>query len=134
MIEKHDNHSTHMLGYHLVWTPKFRHKILKDQIEIELKQIIAQTCKTYNWVLHEIEIMPDHIHIFIQANPTDNVGDIVRTLKSISAVHLFNKFPGLKQQKFWGTGLWSAGYYAGTVGQISEETVRKYIQNQKTKG
>jgi putative transposase len=134
MIKKHDSHSVHSLGYHLVWTPKFRHAILEGAVEIELKQILAQTCVAYDWLLLEVELMPDHVHLFVQANPTDNVSDIVRTLKSISALHLFNKFPTLKKQKFWGTGLWSSGYYASTVEHISEETVRKYIQNQKTKG
>lgn len=134
MIEKHDSHSVHSLGYHLIWTPKFRHAILEGPVEIELKQILAQTCQTYDWTLHELEIMPDHVHLFVQTNPTDSISNVVKTLKSISALHLFSKFPKLKQQKFWGTGLWSTGYFATTVGYITEDTVRKYIQSQKAKG
>ena len=78
--------------------------------------------------------MPDHVHLFIQASPSDAPSNIAKTLKSISAVHLFNKFPKLKGQKFWGTGLWSPSTYYGSVGHISEDVVRKYIQEQKTKG
>lgn len=105
MEEKHESHSISKLGYHLIWCPKFRHPILKDAVEIELRHILQQTCITYGWVLHELEIMPDHVHLFVQASPTDTPVNIVKTLKSISAVHLFNKFPRLKGQKFWGTGL-----------------------------
>lgn len=134
MEEKHDNHSVSKLGYHIIWCPKFRHPILKDAVEIELRHILHQTCITYDWSLQELEIMPDHVHLFVQASPNDTPNTIAKTLKSISAVHLFNKFPKLKGQKFWGTGLWSPSTYYGSVGEISEDTVRKYIQEQKTKG
>jgi putative transposase len=55
----------------------------------------------------------------------------VKTLKSISAVWIFRKFPNLKNRKFWGSGLWSKGYYIGTAGTVSADTIRKYIENQK---
>lgn len=133
MEEKHDRHSVHQIGYNLVWCPKFRHEVLKDGVDIELKHILHQTAQTYDWTIHELEVMPDHVHVFIQTGPTDAPADVVKTLKSISALHLFNKFPKLKQQKFWGTGLWSTSTYYGSAGEISEDTVRKYIQLQKTK-
>lgn len=134
MEEKHGSHSVSKIGYHIIWCPKFRHPVLVDAVAIELKNILNQTCVTYDWILHELEIMPDHVHLFIQTNPTDAPSDVAKTLKSISAVHLFNKFPALKGQKFWGTGLWSPSTYYGSVGEMSEDIVRKYIQNQKTKG
>lgn len=66
--------------------------------------------------------------------PTVAPADIVRTLKSISAVGIFTRFPQLKGKKFWGTGLWSKGYYVGTVGDMSEDVVCKYIDSQHEKG
>ena len=57
--------------------------------------------------------------------------EIIRTLKSISALGVFNEFPHLKGRKFWGSGLWEKGYYVGTVGDMSQDTVLRYIQNQK---
>ena len=74
------------------------------------------------------------IHIFVQADPQTAPLEIAKTLKSISAVHLFNRFPKLKSRKFWGSGLWSRGTYYATVGHLNEETVRKYIATQKTRG
>jgi putative transposase len=127
----HSSHATHSLGYHIIWCPKYRHQVLKDAIEVELKRILAEACAHYGWELHELEIMPDHVHIFVQADHTVAAVEIAKTLKSISAVHIFNKFPKLKGRKFWGSGLWSRGTYYASVGHISEDAVRKYIQTQK---
>ena len=125
------SHAKHCLGYHIVFCPKYRHQVLKDAIEVELKRILAETCSHYGWELHELEIMPDHVHLFVQADHTVAPVEIAKTLKSISAVHIFNKFPKLKGRKFWGSGLWSRGTYYASVGHISEDAVRKYIQTQK---
>lgn len=103
-------------------------------MEIELKQIIGETCKTYGWILHSIEVMPDHVHLFVQADHTTAPVEIVKTVKSISAVKLFTQFPDLKKRKFWGSGLWSDGAYYATVGSVSEEAVRRYIETQKQRG
>ena len=127
------NHARFSLGYHIIWCPKYRHQILKDAIGVELKQILAETCVHYEWQLESIEIMPDHVHIFVQANPQTAPVEIAKTLKSISAVHLFNRFPKLKSRKFWGSGLWSRGTYYATVGHITEDSVKKYIETQKTR-
>jgi putative transposase len=125
------NHATFSLGYHIIWTPKYRHTVLTGVVEIELRHILAQTCAHYEWPLEALEIMPDHIHLFVQAEPTTAPVEIAKTLKSISAVYLFEKFPQLKQRKFWGSGLWSRGAYYATVGHLSEEAVKKYIETQK---
>ena len=133
MLTLSREHAIFSLGYHIIWCPKYRHPVLDEAVAIELKHIIAQTCVVYGWKLQSIEVMPDHVHIFVQASPTTAPGEIAKTLKSISAVHIFNVFPNLKGRKFWGSGLWSRGTYYATVGHISEEVVRKYIESQKTR-
>ena len=77
--------------------------------------------------------MPDHIHLFISTTPTVALTDVVRTLKSISARELFKRFPKLKAFYNRSGSLWSKGYFVSSIGNVSEETVRKYIQEQKTK-
>jgi len=105
--------------------------VLTGSIEVELKRILAETCMADDWGLEALEIMPDHVHIFVQADPMTAPVQIAKTLKSISAVHLFNKFPSLKKRKFWGSGLWSSSPYYASVGHISEQTVKQYIETQK---
>lgn len=134
MENKSFKHAVTKLGYQIIWSTKFRHPILTDEVEIELKHILAQTCVAYNWVMHELEIKPDYVHCFIQADHLTSPGEISKTLKNISAVKLFAVFPHLKQQKFWGTGLWSDSTYYGTVGDNREDIVREYVQSQKKKG
>lgn len=76
--------------------------------------------------------MPDHLHIFLSAPPIVAPTQIVRCLKSITTNRVFATFPGLKKKYFWGSGFWSRGYYIGTAGNVSAETIRRYIEAQKS--
>jgi len=130
----YDNHSVHAIGYHFVWCTKYRHPVLVGQIETAVKDSINEICRKYGWFVIAIEVMPDHIHAFIQTTHQDAPYNVIKTLKSITAVQVFTKFPKLKANKFWGSGLWSRGSYYANVGQISQETVLKYIESQKSWG
>jgi putative transposase len=127
-----NSHCQHEIAYHIVFCTKYRHPIIIDAVEIELKKILAETCEEYNWKLESLETMPDHVHLFIRTDHMIAPVEIVKTLKSISAVYLFSTFPKLKGNKFWGSGLWSRGAYYGAVGHVSAATIKKYIEEQKT--
>lgn len=129
----HDSHSVNCIGLHIVWCTKFRNKVLTEPVALTLKRLIGETCSEYHWACRTVEVMPEHVHLFIQIHPTDRPIDVVRTLKSITAVGIFYAYPDLKKNKFWGSGLWSRGAYYSSVGQISQETVIKYIASQKSK-
>jgi putative transposase len=131
MEEIKGNHAVHKLGYHIVIVPKFRHDVIINLVEVELKRVLTQTCMANGWILHTMETMPDHVHMFIQLPHTIAPVDAVRCLKSVSANHIFTVFPKLKGRKFWGSGFWSRGAYYATVGSVSEEAIRMYIENQK---
>lgn len=75
--------------------------------------------------------MPDHVHLFVSAPPYIAPADIVKTIRSISAPEVFRTFKDLKSKEFWGSGLWSKGYYVGTAGTVTAETIQKYIEEQK---
>ena len=127
------NHCKFLLQYHIIWCPKFRFNVLKNGVDKSLKEILLKISQRYEYEIKEMEIMPDHIHIFISTKPTVAPSDVVRTLKSISAIELFKQYPDLK--KFYSRcgSLWSKGYFASSIGNVSEETVRRYIQEQKSK-
>lgn len=131
MEVKSGSHSKYALQYHLVFVTKYRNKVFEGEIEVALKHVLAETCGVYDWRLIEIGVMPDHVHLVLEVPPTDALTTVAKTLKSISAVKLFSDFPGLKQRKFWGSGLWSPATFYGTVGNVTEETVRKYVATQK---
>ena len=127
------SHCKYLVQYHLVWCPKFRFNVLKGNVEEALKRILAEICTKYEYEIFELEVMPDHVHVFVSAKPTIAPTDIVRTLKSITAIQLFKEFPALK--KFYSRcgSLWSKGYFVSTIGKVSAETIQRYIQEQKYK-
>jgi putative transposase len=127
------NHCKFLSQYHIIWCPKFRYDVLNGNVECELRNILHPIADRYEYEIKELEIMPDHIHMFLSTKPTVSATDVVRTFKSISAIMLFKKFPNLK--KFYSRCgvLWSKGYFVSTVGRVSEATVKRYIQEQKTK-
>jgi putative transposase len=104
-----------------------------DAVEVELKKVLAETCEHYGWKLEKMETMPDHVHLFVRVDPVTAPVEITKTLKSISAIYIFTTFPKLKGKKFWGSGLWSRSTYYGTVGHVSEDVIKKYIKDQKSK-
>jgi putative transposase len=125
------SHCKYLVQYHIIWCPKFRFSVLNGNVENTLKQILHSICDRYNYVIKALEVMPDHIHIFVDAPQTVAPCDIVRTLKSLSAIEMFKVFPKLKQFYARCGVLWSRGYFISTVGHISESTVIKYIEEQK---
>ena len=127
------SHCKYLTQYHIIWCPKFRYPVLKDETGETLKIILQEICAQYHYRIKALEVMPDHVHIFVDCPQTAAPCDIEWTLKSISAVKLFRAYPELK--KFYARcgALWSAGYFISTVGHISEATVRKYIEEQSSK-
>lgn len=121
--------SVYNIAYHLIWCPKYRRKVLVGEVELELKAILSEIALERSWEIGQMEIMPDHVHIFLKANPVDSVAEIVNYLKGVSSYVLRRKFPRLAGLK----ALWSPSYYCETIGHISEETIKKYIEEQKHK-
>ena len=125
------SHCKYLIQYHIIWCPKFRFAVLKGDVESKLKEIIQQICEKYHYQIKALEVMPDHIHIFVDCPQTVAPCDIARTLKSISAIQMFRAFPSLRRFYARCGVLWSSGYFISTVGHISESTVIRYIEEQK---
>ena len=119
-------------NFHLIWLTKYRKEVFTDSSKRErLKSILLSICDTHEIIVQEIEIMPDHVHMLISFNPKHAPSSIVKTLKGKSARMWLSEYPDTKL-KLWGGHLWSPSFFMSTVGNMSKETVRKYIQNQLT--
>lgn len=116
------------LKYHLVWCTKYRRKVLNDDIQKEFKLLISEKATEMGYGIEAMETMEDHIHIFVKASVKESVHRIVSQLKGYTSFNLREKFPHLKSRL---PCLWTRSYHASTVGDVSEETVKKYIENQK---
>ena len=125
------SHCKYLTQYHIIWCPEFRFSVLQKGADDKLKKILADICNQYGYEIKALEVMPDHIHIFADCPQTVAPCDIVRTLKSISAIEMFRAYPQLKQFYARCGVLWSRGYFISTVGYISEATAKKYIEEQK---
>ena len=118
------------LKYHLVWCPKYRRPVLVKPVDRRLKALLAQKTQELGIVIHTLAIMPDQVHLFVEADPTRCVAEIVNRLKGFTSHILRGEFPSLRSRL---PTLWSRSYYAGSVGSVSEAVVRKYIEAQKRK-
>ena len=123
----YDRNCVYQIAYHVVWCPKYRKSILIGPIADETKRLIEGICLQRNWSVLALEVQPDHIHLFISIPPATSVADAIKILKGSTARKLFVKFPELKKQ-LCGGHLWSPSYYVGTTGNVSSETIQKYIE------
>lgn len=131
---KHARTCVYNVNYHIVWSVKYRKKVLTSQIELYLKELFQEIGKEKEFEVVMMEVgEKDHIHVFASAHPKIAPSYIVKMLKGISARKLFIQYPELKNQ-LWGGHLWNSSFYLETVGSISEEAIKKYIENQKKGG
>jgi putative transposase len=118
------------LKYHLVWCPKYRRPVLVEAVDRRLQQLLAEKAAELTITIHALEVMPDHVHLFVEADPTLCVAEIINRFKGFTSRVLRKEFAALRSRL---PCLWSRSYYAGTVGAVSEATVRRYIAGQKGK-
>ena len=114
------SHAKFNINYHIVWIPKFRRKMLTGRIVPVLKTIIQSQCELMELEMLALEVMPDHIHLFVAATPTHKPFQIVKQLKGYTSFELRE-------------ALWARGYYCGSAGHVSQDAVKRYILEQQHK-
>jgi putative transposase len=95
-------------------------------------RIFEEICQQYGWTIKALEVMPDHVHLFITTPPFDAPSKMAKLLKGISARKIFQLFPDLREE-LWEGHLWSPSYYCGTAGTVSAATIQQYIDSQRLK-
>ena len=118
------------INYHVVWSVKHRRKILDAEIEAYLKNLVQEIARDKGFTVRQFECCEgDYIHCFVSGPPKLSVTDIIKYLKGITGWKLFEQFPEIRE-KLWKGQLWNHSYYVETIGSVSEENIRRYIERQ----
>src|SRR5258708_37771193 len=126
MDYQHERHNAHLVAYHIIWCPKRRRKVLVGPVRDRLKQIIAEVADEHDWHIISLAIQPDHVHLFIRADPYTLPSDIPRLIKGRSSHDLREEFPHLTKLP----SLWTRSFFLSTAGNVSQEISQKYIERQ----
>jgi putative transposase len=127
---KSKSHVVYNCAYHIIFCPKYRRRVLVDKIEIRLKELLIEKATEHEWQIENMEIMPDHVHLFVKATCNDAPNFIVSQLKGYTSNRLRKEFVELRKRL---PTLWTRSYYVETIGHISEKTIKKYIEEQTNK-
>ena len=131
MALKRTSHTVYDTRYHLVWAPKYRKWILRGDIQIRVKELFQEIGLNHDIEIDTMEVVEDHVHLFVSFPPRYSIANVVGKLKSISASVIFREFPEVKKQ-LWGGEFWGDGYFVRTVGdEVTSDVIRKYIQYHK---
>lgn len=126
MEYKKSKHQVYLINYHIIWCPKRRKKILVDKIKERLKDIIYEVAKEKQVEIIALEIMPDHIHLFISLHPQLVIHKLIKAFKGRSSYYLRKEFPELLRLP----SLWTKSYFVSTAGNVSSKTIQAYIEAQ----
>ena len=131
MALRRASHCVYDTQYHLVWSPKYRKKILEGNVAQRMRDLLLEISEAHDIVIEELEVSLDHIHVFCSFPPRLSISQVVSRLKSLSARAIFQEYPQIKRQ-LWGGEFWEDGYFARTVGdKVTAEIIKKYIQQHR---
>ena len=129
MSYRKTSHAVYDLKYHIVWITKYRKKVLRGEIGLRLRELLRQTCATLEVYIEKGHVAVDHVHLLVSVPPRLSVSDLMQRLKGRSSRKLLEEFGELKRQ-FWGQHLWARGYFAASSGNVTDEIIAQYIENQ----
>jgi putative transposase len=123
---KHENTSVHLMMYHFIWIPKRRKKILVGRIRDRLIELVYIKAEQMGVEVVTLEVMPDHIHLFIKGNPQQSPNMLIGKIKGYTSRIMRQEFPELLILP----SLWTRSYWVSTAGNVSQAVIRKYIEEQ----
>jgi putative transposase len=126
------SHSNYHCNYHIVWTPKYRYRVLIGFVADNLEEKIRAICEWKSVELIELNVQEDHVHLVCSIPPKISVSSFMGILKGKTAIKMFKSYPNLKKKLYWGNHFCSRGYFASTIG-IDEDKVVRYVKYQERK-
>ncbi|QQK76473.1 IS200/IS605 family transposase [Salicibibacter cibarius] len=126
---KRSGHAVYDIKYHIIWVTKYRYHVLRGDIAHRVRELIRQGCEARGITILQGSVGKDHIHLLLSCPPSIAPSKILQYLKGRSSRLIQDEFPALKK-RYWGQHLWARGYFCATVGNVTEEIIRNYIENQ----
>ncbi len=123
------SHVHYEIEYHIVWTTKYRYRVLTGRIAERCRELIRQSCNSMGINIMKGSIGKDYIHILVSCPPNISASKIVQQLKGKTSKVLLSEYKELKK-RYWGQHLWAVGYFCRSVGDVSNDIVREYIESQ----
>ena len=127
-VYRHRNTSVFLLNYHFVWIPRRRKPVLKGAIKERFEELIREVCSKHDWEILALEVHPDHVHLFVSATPEWAPNQIIFRIKGYTARVLRKEFPDPLMKL---PSMWTRSYFVSTAGNVSSETIKRYIEAQK---
>jgi len=128
MDYRYGSHTVYTIEYHFVWVTKYRYKVLVGEIGLRIRDLVRQFCEANEIQILKGVVSKDHVHILVNAPPHIAPSDIMRRIKGRSSSKLFDEFPHIKK-RYWGRHFWARGYFCATVGQMTEEMIKEYLDH-----
>lgn len=124
------SHVQYDIQLHIVWTTKYRYRVLVNKIAERVRELIRQSCNSMNVTIIKGSIGREHIHLLVSMPPSLSVAKLVQQLKGRTSKILLGEYKDLRK-RYWGHNLWASGYFCRSVGYITQEVVKQYIENQQ---
>ena len=120
------SHTVYDVQYHFVWVTKYRYHVLLGEVAERARELIRQSCMSREIKILRGHVSKDHIHLLVSCPPTLSPAKVMQYLKGRSSRLLQQEFPHLKK-RYWGQHIWARGYFCATVGAVTQEQIREYI-------
>ena len=121
------SHTVYNLEYHFVWVTKYRYHVLTGDIKVRVRELIRQVSQQHDINILKGHVSKDHVHILVSSPPHLSVSQMMQKIKGRSSYKIQQEYPQLRK-RYWGQHIWARGYFAVTVGQMTDEMVRNYIE------
>ena len=126
---RHGAHTVFRIHLHIVWVTKYRKPVMSGEVGLRLRELIREICGNSEVTIIKGHVARDHLHLFVSVAPQVTISRLVPLLKGKSSYKMLAEFPHLRK-KFWGRHLWARGYFCVSSGNVTDEVIKQYIEEQ----
>ena len=127
---RHGSHTVFEIHLHLVWVTKYRKPVLRGEVGVRVRELVRQVCRAEEVEILKRHVSADHVHLFVSIPPQVTISRFVQRVKGKSSYKLLQEFKHLRKT-YWGRHVWARGYFCCSSGNVTDEVVREYIENQR---